>query len=198
MLRAHLLYMALLNYFGKMYTHIIYRKELFIKSIAYILIVVLLGLGSTYLLKSRVVSIVLLICMVLPLLFIQLLFNKFKKKVCFQFYEEYFTETIFDKKEEGTKKKVNLDELKSYSILYPNDRFQAIKLRLKNGKSFEYSFFQKIQDDKDIDTTELVSKFHTLIKDYNKTLPYSENILFLPSFIASKNGLILIIVLVLF
>ena len=150
-----------------------------------------LGILSVYLLKSRVVSIVLLILMVAPLFFLRLLVRKFTKKIAFTFYDDYFI-TVVDDKIENT---VSLNRIKSYCLQLPNERYNSIKLRTKDDKAIEYSFFQRKQNNEDTDADELIRQFRLLINDFNKKSS-TDRIELRPSFFASKQGQYTIVALV--
>jgi len=98
--------------------------------------------------------------------------------------EDYKSETYY------------LDNISSYGIQFPNDRFASIILNLKNSKKIEYSFIQKRLEESQDDTGLVIDSFHQLIKDYNNKQPEVGNIHFVPSFFATKKGLFSIIILV--
>jgi len=95
------------------------------------------------------------------------------------------------------KGEINLEEVKSYSVQVPNDRFSSIKFNLRNGRSVEYSFFQKKQADDNITAEDLIGVFNQLIKTYN--IASNKNKIELrPSFYATKAGLYCIVGLCVF
>jgi len=126
-----------------MNTHVVYRKELFFKGITYVLICLALGLIATYLLKSKVTSIVLLILMVLPIFFIRMLLNLFTKKAFVELYSDHFIVRIFNRDGNQSENETSLNDILSYSVQFPTDNMSDIKFKLKNGTSTYYSFFQK-------------------------------------------------------
>src|SRR5450631_2647118 len=167
-----------------MQAHIIYRKELFVKGIIYVIICASLGVLSTYLLKSRVIGIILLIILVIPIPFMRMLLKRFTRKIIINLYIGYFTFEIVNKGGIEFQKKYDLNDLRSYCIQFPNERFNSIKFRLKNGKSFEWSFFQKKQSDEDVDAEIVIDNFNKSIKDYNNRTTTTNRIIFAPSFYA--------------
>ncbi len=132
--------------------------------------------------------------MALPFLFMRILIKRFTRKISLQLYPDYFVTKIPDQGGNETEKKIDLDKLASYSIQFPNEKFSSIKFKLHNNDSFEYSFFQKKQNDGDSDGIELINSFHSMIKNYNSTLN-TNKIEFKPSFYATNAGLTLIITL---
>ncbi len=177
-----------------MNTHIIFRRELFLKASIYIIVCVLLGLLSTYILKSKVLSIIILIILVLPIFLMRLLIKRFTRKISIQFFSDHFTIELSDESKKNIETKIDLKNIASYNIQFPNEKFNSIKFRLRSSKSIEYSFFQKKEEDGDVDNKELFNSFHSLIKEYNNNFPENK-IIFLPSFFATNTGLYIIIAL---
>ena len=175
-----------------MYTHIVYRKEMFLKGMIYTLAFLVMGLASTYLLKSRVAGVFIITIMVLPIFFLGAIIKKFTRKIFIQLSPGHFAATVLNANGGEVQSEVNLNVLRSYSIQIPNDKFSTIKFTFEDGKSFEYSFFQKQQSDESITTDELISSFHSLIREYNNTST-TNKIIFKPSFYASNAGLFCII-----
>jgi hypothetical protein len=129
----------------------------------------------------------------MPFPLMRILIRRFTREICIQFHIGYFTVEIYDKKRGDSQRKYKLNELISYSIQFPNDRFSSIKFWLINNKTIEYSFFQKKQSEKEVDTTYLFDAFHKLINDYNVSADDPNKISLRPSFYASSLGLFCII-----
>lgn len=180
-----------------MNTHIVYRKKLFFEAIIYVLVCLCLGLVATYLLKSRVVSIILLILMIFPIFFLRVLLKLYTKKAIIEFYLDRFIIKIFNRSKSDFEREINLRDIISYSIQFPAENISDIKFKFKNGMSQYYSFTSK-KDDKDIESEELINSFHLLIRNYNQQILGHNEIIFLPSFYASKKGLAIIILLSIF
>lgn len=173
-------------------THIVYRRQLFFKAIAYVSVCLVLGLATTYLLKSKTISIVLLILMVLPVFFIRMLLNLSTKKVFIELQAEFFIVRILNTDGSKSEVKTDLDNILSYSIQFPADNMSDIKFKLKNDEICYYSFFQRKKNSEDVDSEELINSFHSLIMNYNRKTLSGNKIVFLPSFYASFKGLIFI------
>jgi hypothetical protein len=152
-----------------------------------------LGIASNFILNSRAISIILLVFLVFPLPLMGILLKRFTRGIFIQLYPEYFTFEIIDKNGSKIHTILRLNELRSYCIQFPNDKFNTIKFRFKDGKSFEYSFFQKKPRDADIDSLELIDIFQNSIKKYNNTTTNANKIIFQPSFYATNAGLFCII-----
>ena len=180
-----------------MNTYIVYRKELFIKAIGYIIIWALIGLAATYLLKSRIISIACMIIMIAPIFFIRIIMKRFIRKIHVQLGLNHFTITTHKKNGEiDTRKTFELNELQSYSIQFPNNKFNSIIFKLIGGKRFEYSFFKNQKSDDQFPTDKLIESFHSLIHNYNSVKNREQKVIFKPSFFASRNGLLYIVGLV--
>jgi hypothetical protein len=121
-----------------MYSHIIYRRKLFQHIIIYIIVFLLLGLASTYILKSKTLSIIFLILLVAPLFFLKLLLRKYTKKIAFQFYNDCFIIVL-----DNLENTILLNQIESYSLQLPNEKFNSIKFNLKNNQSLDFSFLKK-------------------------------------------------------
>jgi hypothetical protein len=173
-------------------TSVFYRKELFVKAILYILGCALLGIASTYWLKSIVISVICLIGMIGPVFFIGLIKRKFTRKIIFGIDRQQVKTTITDSDGKEEKGEINLEEVESYSVQIPNDRFTSIKFNLRNGGSVEYSFFQKKQANDSITAEDLIDFFNQLIKAYNSA-SNKNKIELRPSFYATKAGLYCIV-----
>lgn len=175
-----------------MNAHIVYRKELFLKGVAYVLICLLLGLMATYLLKSRAVSIILLILMVLPVFFMRIVLKLFTKKVFIDLYSDHFIVRILNRDGSEAESEINLIDILSYSIQFPTDSISDIKFKLRNGAALYYSFSKIKQTAEDTDSEELINSFHSLINNYNRRASSENKIVLLPSFYASITGLVVI------
>ena len=178
--------------------HIIYRKELFLTAIIYIAVCLLLGLASMYLLKSKGLSILMLIVMVAPFFLFRILIKKFTRQAFFQLYPDHFVTTISNEMRNEFGRKIFFEEILAYNIQFPNDKFCAIKFSLWGGESFEYSLFQKKQNDEDVEGIELIDAFTSAIKNFNLHKPKADKIIFQPSFYATKIGLACIVILSIF
>ena len=173
-------------------TRLVYRRELFFKAIAYVLVCLAMGLASTYLLKSRVISIVLLILLVLPIFFIRMLLNLFTKKALIELYADRYVIKIFNRDGSQAESETRLNDILSYSVQFPTDNMNDIRFRLKNGATPYYSFIQKRKADEDTDSEKLINSFHSLIRNHNQQVSAENKIVFLPSFYASTIGLVII------
>ena len=181
-----------------MQTHISYRKKFFIKAMVYISICTSFGIISMYLLKSKNLTLVSIGLMIVPFLFITFLLKRYTKKMNINFYSDSFATSIIDGVENVSENTIYLRNIKSYSIQFPNDNFNSIKFKLRDGGNLEYSFFQKKKYDNDIESAELINSFHLLISNYNSTKINSDKVLFKPSFYGTRAGLYTIISLVAF
>jgi hypothetical protein len=179
-----------------MHTHIIYRKELFVKGIAYVIVCLLLEIVFLYVVKSRTVCIILLIAMVLPLPFMSLLLNAFTRETDVELNHDYFNFGITDK---GNKleKRIDLTELEYYSIQFPNNKFISVRFWLRSGKANEFSFFREKREG-DINTNELIESLRSSIRTFNSRPGIAKKIALRPSFYASNGGLYSIVALSLF
>lgn len=158
---------------------------------SYVVFCLLLEVIFLYVVKSRAVSIILIIAMVLPLPFMSLLLNAFTRETEVKLTPEYFDFGIIIN---GNKleKRIELAKLESYSIQFPNNKFTSIRFWLAGGEENEFSFFRKKKEG-DADTTELIENFQALIHDYNNRLRLTKQIILRPSFYASNSGLYVII-----
>ena len=173
-------------------TYIIFRKELFIKAMLYIVVCSIVGMASIYLIKSKILSIISVCMIVLPIPFFKLLLKKFTKKTVINLFDDSFVITIINSDGNEIQKEFILKEINSYSIQFPNDNYRSIKFNLRSGKTFEYSFFQKPRNEKETPAEKIIDSYNLLIKDYNK-VNNANQIQFKPSFYATSSGLLCII-----
>jgi len=179
-----------------MQIHILYRKEFFIKAITYILVCSLLGILSMYVIKSKPLSILFLMVMIIPIPFLKLLLNIFRKKMHLQIFFDHLQILIENHKGYQTEKRIDFTDIKSYSVQFPSEKFSSIKFNLTTNKSLEYSFYNNAFSKEDIGVTELIDSVHESIKKYNRS--ESNKILFVPAFYATTKGLVLISSLIIF
>lgn len=172
--------------------HIIFRKELFIKAILYIIFCSIIGLVSIYLVKSKILSIVSICLIVLPVVFIRVLLKRFTKKTVINLSDDRFIITIINSDRNEIQKEFKLKEILCYSIQFPNDNYRSIKFYLRDGKTFEYSFFEKPRNEKEVGAERIMDSYNLLIKNYNKASDANQ-IQFKPSFYATNIGLLCII-----
>jgi hypothetical protein len=178
-----------------MHSYIIYRKELFLKGIVFIVVVASLGAMSTLLLKSRIVSLIVLVVLVSPIFLIRLLISKFKREIDIEFGLGRFVSIVKLPNGEGESKiEVDLNSVDTYSVQFPNEKFNSIKFNLRDGSNIEYSFFRSEQRESDSDAEAIVDSFHALVENYNNTFGETR-VRFKPSFYATKIGLICIALL---
>ena len=180
----------------KFVIHVNFRKKLFLFGLLNLFIWALLGVAGIYLFKSIILQQVAVILMFIPFLFIPFLLKAATKKMEINFLDDFFT--VFIDKNNSLEQKMYLRDIKSYSIQFPNDRFNSIKFNFKDGHNLEYSFFQKKQHDEDIESQELINHFHSFIKKYNFGKQDFDKVLFKPSFFARNIGLAVIIGLIVF
>jgi hypothetical protein len=128
----------------------------------------------------------------------KVLLKKFSRKAVFQLNPDYFTVEILNERGAVYQNEINLREIKSYSIQFPNEKFNAIKFRLINNQLFEWSFFRIKQYDEDIIGADLIDNFIKLINEYNARASTLNKVVFQPSFYATKTGLFCIIGLFVF
>ena len=156
-------------------------------------IVDLLLLFICQLIGNKFLSLFFLIVIVLPFLFIEIVIRKFRRDVVIDLKDYSFSITINKGGEtNGYNIEIPLNEIKTYTIEFPNKNFTSIKFNFKGKKSLEYSFFRKKQKDEDIPTEKLIENFHLMLQSYNKSQSGTEIIL-KPSFFATQFGLICII-----
>jgi uncharacterized membrane protein len=175
-----------------MQTHIIYRKELFLKVMIFILVTLGVDILLSEVVKLTVLSISGLIILVLPLLLMPLLFRAFTRQVHIELDSEQFNFEIVEKADR-TNKVISMSSLESYSIQYPNERFCSIRFNTSDGKSQEFSFFTRKRDPADMDSAELLEIFRKSIYNYNSRKEVIRKIVFRPSFYARNEGLYCII-----
>ena len=133
--------------------------------------------------------------MLLPFLLFPLLLKFVTKTTLFSFNDYDFSVFVSNSQKE---KKLELDDIKSYTVEFPNDRFCEIKFNFNYEKNIEYSFNQKKKHKEDIESSELIDYFHLFIKNCNSTKSDFEKILFKPPFYATNWGLVVIISLIAF
>ena len=180
-----------------MQSYIIYRKDMALRLTLTILICILLMLFSIYYLKSNSLAFIFCIVVILPLLFIKPIMKKFTRRINIKLQKNFFSVAIIkNDNEDKMYEDYPLNQISTYNIQFPTRKFSAIKLNLKKGKSLEYSFFKEKQFVEQTDTEELLKSFQAMIKNYNNMVSTKEQILFVPSFIASFYGLISIVVMV--
>lgn len=177
-------------------SYIVYRKEMALKmSIVVILCLIFLFL-SFYVFNSKSLAFIFMCAMVIPIFFLNMIIRLFTRQVFINLRPDSFTIAI--KKEGGEQEEAldyTLNEIESYNVQFPNRRFSAIKINSKNGDSKEYSFLNKKRNDGQMETANLVNSFRSMIEEYNEKVSKSERIFFQPSFFASKQGLVWIIIL---
>jgi hypothetical protein len=159
----------------------------------YVLVCTSLLVASNYLLKSKVINIILLIFLIIPLPIIKILLKAFTRKIFIQLEPAYITVEIINNREGQLQRRLDLKDLKSYCIQFPNDKFNSIRFSLRNGKSFEYSFFKQKQSDEDIDTAQLIDAIQHLITEYNNSTTETSRISLVPGFYATFAGLLCIV-----
>ena len=175
-----------------MQTHIIYRKEIFLKLILYLLISGAVEIVFLAVVKSTALSAIGVIIMILPFPFMPLLFRAFTRQVHIGLDPEQFNFQI-EEKGDPINKVISLSSLESYSIQYPNERFCSIRFNTSDGKSQEFSFFNRKRDPADTDSAELLELFRKSIYSYNSRKEVIRKIVFRPSFYARKEGLYCIV-----
>jgi hypothetical protein len=168
-----------------------------------IILVIILSLLciSVWVIKSKILSALLLAIFISPLLFINNLMRRYTRKVLITLSGESFSVEVLKKTDSYEREglfKYELNELGSYKIQFPNRRFAAVVFNLKPNRTVEYSFYKKKIDSEQSNTDDLIESFHKLISDYNNRQPEDKKIPLLPSFYASKYGLYSIIGLVIF
>src|SRR5450755_2399820 len=146
-----------------MNTHIFYRKKFFIHAIIYLIAWGLLGMLTNFLMWPRYLNILLGVIILFPVLLLKSVLKKYTRSVFVEFSRDFFIFIIFNQKGISVRKKFDLNNLKSYCVLFPNERFNSIKFQLKDGKIFEYSFFKRKTFSQDIDTKELINSIVELI-----------------------------------
>jgi len=177
-----------------MRTYIIYRKSLFFKTIAYVLVCMGLGILFLEVFKSPFLTIVDFIAMVIPLFLMPLLLKKFTREMLIELDSDRFRFTILG----GTQERdilVSLPGLKSYTIYYPNDKLVSMQFNFRGGKSTEFTFFQKKKDASAADSNEIVESIRKTIIEYNAHVDDKQKISLCPSFYASRIGLYFIVAL---
>lgn len=168
--------------------NIIYRGELFLKASIYLIVctgVLILLVESV---RSRPLTLVGLIALLLPLPFLPVLFRQFTKPVKIVLSPEQISFEIMNKNG-PIEKVIPLSNLKSYSMQFPTEKFSSIRFVSWNGRSEEFSFFTYKKDSADSDTAELIGHLRESIKEYNKRRDTATKIAFSPSFYASDLGL---------
>jgi len=178
-----------------MNTHLVYRKQFFVKGVIYILICLLLGIIATYIIKSKAASIVLLCLMIMPIFFLQILMKLFIKEALIGIHVDSIILTIFDRKETMHKTTINFNDVVAYSIQLPTLKTADIKFYLKNGKSLSYSFSTAKKNAHYADGKEVITIFQESINKFNRLAPGDRRIFLRPSFYASTKGLTVIVIL---
>jgi hypothetical protein len=171
--------------------NIIYRKELFVKATAYILIFFSLGATSISFFHSEILNITILILLLLPLIFIKSLIKKFTHKVEFEMNSKAIICKFLSSQSETDNRVLILRDIISYSIQLPNEKFNSIKFNLQNNQKIEFSFFNK-RDNEENNGFEIISTLHSFINEFNNQNNEFEKILLIPSFYASKKGFLII------
>jgi hypothetical protein len=143
----------------------------------------ILGFISDQYLNSRPLTILFLVLLLAPVLFVMSFMNYFTRKVTVQLDTDEISFTISNlgTDEEEQMKKYKLLDVASYQIQFPNDMFACLILKFKSGNTKEFSFRRKIFSDTQSDTNSVIEAIH-------KTLQRHQ-IEFAPSFWASENGL---------
>jgi len=162
-----------------------------VKAILYVIVCLLLAIVFLYVVKSTAVCIILFIAMVLPLPFMPLLLNAFTRETDIELNPDHFNFGIVNK-DGKLEKRIELAELESYSVQFPNNKFTSVRFWLRGGEANEFSFFREKKEG-DINTTELIENFRALIHDYNNRPGITEKIILRPSFYASNSGLYCIV-----
>lgn len=175
-----------------MTAHIVYRKNVFLIVVFSTLFIASMELIFLYLVKSRILSLIFLLLIVVPIFCIPLLLTYFTKKIKLEFYVLSFTVESSKGNVIISKKEIELKNISSYSIRLPTNNFSDIKFKMKDGTSFSYSFSKKRKAEDDCDCDELIALFHSSINNYNHQVSNENKISFLPSFYASFSGLIVI------
>lgn len=173
-------------------TRIVYRKEMFYKSIGCLLVGVLLLLVSLYWIKSAFLNYLSLAFMFFPLFVVWFRTKCFTHAVLIHVGNDHITVRIGQTRKKQVLTEIPLNQLRSYSIQVPTDRFLSIKFNLIGGKSYEFSFFKKRSEEDTVSAEALIEIFHGLIKDFNGRSAINQ-IPLLPSFYARRTGLVMII-----
>ena len=185
------------NEFKSMQSYIVYRKAMALTLTLIILLCISMILFSLYYLKSTTLAFIFFIGVVLPLLFIDWVIKMFTRKIIINLNEVSFSIiTIKNNGQEERNETYLLEEISTYNIQFPTRKFSAITFNLREGKAREYCFFKEKKIAEQTNTTDLLGFFHKMIKDYNQRMPSNKQIIFVSSFMASQNGLICIVLMV--
>ncbi|MGN6399737.1 MAG: hypothetical protein ACTHMD_04750 [Flavisolibacter sp.] len=170
-------------------SYIIYRKEWALKWFTTIIIFIALMFISDKYLNSRPLTILFLILLIAPFIFLKSIMNYFTRKVTIQvgIDEISFDITKLDNDVEQQNQKYKLLDISSYQIQFPNNRFACIILKLKSGDKKEFSFRRQNLSDEQSDTDLIIETVHKTFERHD--------IEFAPSFYASQKGLYTIIFL---
>lgn len=174
--------------------YIIYRKQAFFLFIAICAFGCICGIISLNYINSRLPQILSMIIIFLPFIFIKKVFNYYGRRVSFKFENSSMEVIVIDGKEMEKRYTYLLTEIEAYQIQFPNQRFADIMFKLKSGKKIPFSFYINKNKAENIDTDALINYFHDFIKNYNQSS--AEKIKLLPSFFATKGGIISIISLI--
>ena len=105
----------------------------------------------------------------------------------------FFKNSIVDDTEDEIENTICLTDVHSYTVQFPNDNFNAIQFKFRQGGKLEYTFFQKNKYEGDTDSMDVINAFHDMIRDYNAATGDADKILFKPSFYGTNSGLFVII-----
>ncbi len=178
-------------------TSIVFRKKAFVLLLLAILILIALFLISVWVLKLKVLGILLLAAIITFILFLNTLLKRFTRRVIVNFSNETFSVQIV--KPNDSKIEIGdsyeLNDLVSYGISFPNRKYVDLRLTLRDGKKIQYSFSTNQIDEDQTEPMVIMDKFHDLITIYNKNNSKDNQIECQPSFYATKSGLVTLICL---
>jgi hypothetical protein len=123
--------------------------------------------------------------------------NLFTKRAFLEFTNESFTVTLRNlKNERGIVKSVFFwEEIKSYKFYFTPSKLTYLDIYPKKGGFREFGFIDDKTEDQSIEEDSVFSIFRSYVKKYNSDKDEILKIVFVPGFLATKTGGVLLIFL---
>ena len=168
---------------------ILCTKKWFLYLVSYVGLGFILLYVTNIIYGNRFFSVVILAALVGPFLFLDF----FRKYFIFQGDLKISSDGFLIKLQKpNVVEEINLafNDIQNYKISFPSSEFYVIEFMFNDNRKIKFSFIDYAKEDSNTtSSSEIISLLNKSIKDYNKASG-ARRIVYKPSFIASKRGLI--------
>lgn len=173
-----------------------YRKVVESTFPSAIFFIILLGLYNVLTTNNLLIGRLFAIASIFILILGPVLLASFKRKIGIELTPESILLHLYNSKKGIEDLIIPLDSLDSYTISYPKSNAYSIKFILTNHTTYTFYITDKNNSEEREKLVSIVRGIHDIISGYNqKVLNTDSKIKRKYSFLASKNGLIFIIIL---